>query len=266
MILSTTYPSVKHTITSHFHFSPVKRRLFMLSQVKSLNNYYSRLLVLPILFCLLAAFSFTHKNESASPVAKYPLPGNKMYTIVIDAGHGGTDAGAMAADGTLEKDIVLDIAKKIRQLNTNGSIHIELSRATDVLQPLRNKVDAAVARKPDAFISLHVNKAGANNSGFDVYVSRNASGFTEQSRLLGTVLSKEIQEIYPVAPELQVRAAQAIWVLDAPSITYPAVLIECGNIDNPKDLSYITDPTHQNEIATQILKGIEDYVKSANAP
>ncbi|MBA4166371.1 MAG: hypothetical protein H0X41_02280, partial [Chitinophagaceae bacterium] len=66
VVLSTAYPSIQFSLTSHFNLSPVKRRLLMLSQIKqSRNNYCSRLLVLPVLFGLLAAFSFTHRNGKA---------------------------------------------------------------------------------------------------------------------------------------------------------------------------------------------------------
>jgi N-acetylmuramoyl-L-alanine amidase len=266
LILSSAYPSVPFTITSHYSFSPVKRRLLMFTQhKKNTNNYYSRFLMIPVLLGLLFAFSFTHKNANEAVLTNKYHPANKTYTIVIDTGHGGTDAGAVAADGTEEKNIVLAIAKKIRQLNTNRSIDIQLSREDDVLQDLHAKVAAAISKNPDAFISLHVNKVGAGSSGFDLYVSRKTTSFTKQSILLGTLLSKEIKEIYPIAPELQKRINQGIWVLDAPVINYPAVLMECGNIGNAKDLSYITDSAHQTEIAAHILKGIEAFTTFAGA-
>jgi N-acetylmuramoyl-L-alanine amidase len=263
MILSTMYPSVKHTLTSHFSFSPVKRRLLMLSQLKTFRkNYFSRLLLLPVLFGLLAAFSFTHKNGQRPTAARKAQAINKVYTIVVDAGHGGEDPGAQSPDGVEEKDIVLAIAKKVKELNTNASIHIQLTRSTDVFQEIKNKVDVTVAQKADAFISLHVNKDSVNRSGFDLIISKRDSRYIQQSRQLGTALSKEIQQIYPVFPGLQRRISKGVWVLDAPTINYPSVMLSCGNIDNPKDLAYITDPIHQNEIALQILKGIGDFIGS----
>ena len=110
-------------------------------------------------------------------------------------------------------------------------------------------------QKPDAFISIHINvseEQNTKNSGFDLYVSRQENSLDKQSRLLGSLITKEIAQTYTVAPDLKQRKENGIWVLDAPDINYPAVLIQCGYINNSKDLAFISNPSNQEKIAKDI--------------
>ena len=85
-------------------------------------SYVSRLLVLPLAAIVFFAFTLKVKNKSAN------LYDGKTITVVIDAGHGGSDNGAQSADGVKEKDITLSIAKKIAEMNSNPHLEILLSR------------------------------------------------------------------------------------------------------------------------------------------
>jgi N-acetylmuramoyl-L-alanine amidase len=73
-------------------------------------------------------------------------------------------------------------------------------------------------------------------------------------------VSKEISSIYKVAPELKRgNNDKGIWVLDAPERNYPALLVECGNLTNQQDLSFIKDPGNQQKIASQLLKALAAF-------
>ncbi|MBS1750356.1 MAG: N-acetylmuramoyl-L-alanine amidase, partial [Bacteroidetes bacterium] len=100
-------------------------------------------------------------------------------------------------------------------------------------------------------------------SGFDLYVSRQENSLDKQSRLLGSLITKEIAQTYTVAPDLKQRKEKGIWVLDAPDINYPAVLIQCGYINNSKDLAFISNPSNQEKIAKDILRAVERFAKEA---
>ena len=77
--------------------------------------------------------------------------------IVLDAGHGGIDPGTQGASGLQEKDIVLEVAKELREaLEATGRYTVHLTRETDVFVPLRGRVDIARAARADLFVSLHV--------------------------------------------------------------------------------------------------------------
>jgi len=84
--------------------------------------------------------------------------GLDVRTIIIDPGHGGKDPGAIGAFGTMEKDIVLDIAKGLKDnLETSGRYNVILTRDEDKTMSLSERVDFANAANADLFISLHVN-------------------------------------------------------------------------------------------------------------
>ena len=84
--------------------------------------------------------------------------GLEVRTIVIDPGHGGKDPGAIGTLGTMEKDIVLDIAKGLKDsLQKRGGYNVLLTRDEDKTMSLSERVDFANAANADLFISLHVN-------------------------------------------------------------------------------------------------------------
>lgn len=265
MILHAAYPNQTFGLTSSFFTSSIKRRLHMLSKMKNPRmNYISRLLALPLLTFIFVAFTVKTKqlmpNQNDAQIIKLETP----VTVVIDAGHGGDDGGAVSKNGIREKDITLSLSKKIKALNKNKDVKIILSRDRDITQSVRDKVDFAVQQKPDLFISLHVGWENAkknekNTSGFEIYLSRNQTAYTKPAQLFGSLLAQEIESTYGKMPQMKQRAGKGLWVLDAPSVNYPSLLIECGYMSNKDDLAFITSNEKQEKIARDILTAIERF-------
>jgi beta-lactamase regulating signal transducer with metallopeptidase domain len=114
MILQATYPQHRFQLTNNFFYSPIKRRILMLTKNSNPKvNYWARIMVLPLAVLVFAAFTFKTKTATA-------IYNGKKITVVIDAGHGGKDNGAIYesySNGVknpviFEKDITLAIAKK----------------------------------------------------------------------------------------------------------------------------------------------------------
>ena len=267
MILHAVYPQQAFGLTSSFFSSSIKRRLRMLTQMQNPRiSYISRILALPLLAFIFVAFSIKTKqllpghNETASPALE------KAITVVIDAGHGGDDGGAINSEGIREKDITLSLSKKIKALNNNKDVKIILTRDKDITQPVRDKVDFAVQQKPDLFISLHVGWANPkssdkNTSGFVIYLSQSQTPYTKQAQLLGSLVASEIESTYGEIPQMMQRTGKGLWVLDAPAVNYPSLLIECGYMSNRNDLAFITNEENQEKIARDILSAIERFAK-----
>ena len=96
-------------------------------------------------------------KEATPPVLLPETPSGKRV-IVIDPGHGGTETGAAGKDGTLEKDITLSIARKLKAvLENNSSTRVILTRDGDQLVPLDDRTALANNNKADLFISIHLN-------------------------------------------------------------------------------------------------------------
>ena len=260
MILQTTYPGHRFELTNNFFYSPIKRRLTMLTKNNQNKvSYISRLLVLPLAVFVFAAFSLKAKTIIAS------LPKDKTITVVIDAGHGGMDNGGMADDGTTEKDITLALIKKIKELNRDENLKILFTRETDMYQSPKEKAELTKQLGADLFISVHVDNeqknANPQGTGFAVWVARNDFKNNEPSKLLASALIASFKNNYaiPVA-NTPMQRQQGIWVLQAAEC--PAALIEAGYISNKKDLSYLKSEAGQTQFAKNVLAAIMDYVNN----
>lgn len=258
MILAATYPRQRFTITNNFFYSPLKRRLIMLNKNKNTTvRYATRLLVLPL--AALVFFAFTLKMR---PGSSAPARTDKKITVVIDAGHGGDDAGAKGENGVYEKDITLSIAKKIRSLNNNENVNIILSREHDETISVRDRTDAARSLHADLFISIHLNAETVKNanSGCNVLIPNNDNIYLKESKILGADINEAFKKNYqlPVANDLSQRE-KGVWILKANSCA--SVIVQVGFISNKSDLLYITGDQNQQTVARNILNGIEKYTK-----
>lgn len=117
--------------------------------------------------------------------------------IVIDPGHGGTDSGAVGVNGSLEKDIVLKIAKEIVELNEitfKNHFEIYLTRYKDTLISLGDRTKLARTLKADLFLSLHCNYSDNPNArGVEVYVSKKQGKYSRESILLAYALQRDLK-------------------------------------------------------------------------
>jgi N-acetylmuramoyl-L-alanine amidase len=255
MILQAVYPQYNFNMTNSFFFKPLKRRLHML--VKSnptRTNYFTRILVLPL--AVLLFLSFTLKTNSLVP--KHYT--GRIINVVIDAGHGGDDAGAVGLNGITEKDITLALAKKIKSLNVNDKLNIILTRTEDKSISVYQRAQFAQSVQADLFISLHLDAQIGNNtnSGASIVIPKNDNRYIEQSKLLGLQMIGAFKSNYhlPVNSDL-VQHENGIWVLKENK--YPAVLIETAFITNKEDVDFITKDANLEIIARNILNAIEKY-------
>ncbi len=257
MILQAAYPQQQFTITNNFFYSPLKRRLIMLAKNKNAKvNYVSRLVVLPLAVSLFLAF--TLKMKTISLPADYT---GKKITVVIDAGHGGDDNGAVV-NSINEKDLTLSIAKEIKAMNENENINIILSREKDQTINVKDRVKFAKTNKADLFISIHINAALNKNteSGLDILIPNNGNVYFKESKILGSDLLESFKHDYALQINNDLHQPdKGVWVLNASQC--PAILIQPGFLTNQKDLAYLAKPGNQQTIARNILNGIEKYAE-----
>ena len=259
-------------LSNQFFHNQIKRRITMLIKHNpSSFSYLRRIMALPLLLILFCAFAF----KTGRHYNFYNNTGDEI-TVVIDAGHGGSDPGARNADGHTEKELTLSIAQKIKNLGNEYGVKVVMTRDEDI-QPgnelnnrdgLLNRTNISEENKADLFVSIHIGASFINSrtvqtNGFDIYIS----GENKQpgkSRLLGSAISEEIRKTYKIADALKERKSSSIWVLK--NSTVPAVLIECGYLTNKTDLEFITNTRNQEKIAHDILRGIVNYKNSSTTP
>ena len=221
-------------------------------------NYIGRIMVLPLAVLVFAAFTFKTKSN---PSAYH----GKKITVVIDAGHGGQDAGAKSADGILEKDLTLAIAKKVKELNSNDAIEIVLVRDGDVYMSPQQKVEFTKSKNADVVISFHVDNGprelANTKTGMAVFVAKDEFINAAESKVLASAIVNEFSNNYGLAVKQQPNQRQgSIMILQ--STNCAAVLIEAGFINNEKDLAYLQTNTAKETIAKNVLAAIEKYLLS----
>lgn len=257
VILQAAYPQHNFQLTNNFFHSPIKRRLIMLTKNNKRLSLFSRILALPLLLFVFAAFTFKTVSE------KLVYKGEKII-VVIDAGHGGKDAGAAGADNVYEKDLTLAIAKKIKDLNTNQAIEIVLSRETDIYQSPPEKADFSNKTNAHLLVSVHIAATAeptSDNSGIDVYVSKDNFPNSPQSKLFASAIIETFKTNYSLpVKDMPFQREKGIWLLQASKC--PSVLIEPGCINNKKDLAFLQSAKGQETIASNVLKGIEKYLNA----
>ena len=172
-------------------------------------------------------------------------------TICIDAGHGGKDSGAVG-NGLLEKDIVLNIAKILKEQLLEKGFNVCMTREDDTFVELKDRCIIANKQKADIFVSIHCNSA-ENKSAFGFEI------FHTQDSIQGQKLSADIKLSINENKEL-IRADRGIKTANFTVLTgtnMPAVLVETAFISNIEDSKILK--AKQSEFATAICKGICSY-------
>jgi N-acetylmuramoyl-L-alanine amidase len=239
---------------------------------------------------LLASFGYagtavTQKNPVFQGIKK----------VVIDAGHGGYDPGAMGRNGLKEKTVTLDIAKRLAVIMRGAGVKVVMTRSIDVFVPLEQRVKIANESGADLFISVHINASRQRSlNGFEVYYvspqvndykrAKEAAGeytlrledgqaadvpyeakrilwdmFYSYSRAESSVLAGHICS--KIAGEMQMKILGVknarFHVLRGANM--PAVLIEAGFVSNPSEEAQLRNSRYRQRLAECIARGLESY-------
>jgi N-acetylmuramoyl-L-alanine amidase len=236
-------------------------------------------------------------SAAASAPPRLPVPdGPAVRTVVIDPGHGGDDVGAKGPGGTLEKDVTLAIARKVRAAVANQlGLQAFLTRDKDQEVPLDERASVANNYKSDLFISIHANASRAQGArGSEVYflsyqasddesrrvaaleggeVPVGASGAPPGSDvaliLWDMAQAEHLEESSSLASRIQeelavVTGSEGRGVKQAPfrvlvGAAMPAVLVEVAFISNSEEEKLLTSDAYQSKIAAAVVRGIARF-------
>lgn len=201
-----------------------------------------------------AAFVKTAPYGSAYPtLATLALKGK---VIVLDAGHGGTDPGAVG-NGIYEKNIVLDsVARTAALLKAQGAT-VVLSRPDDVFKTLDQRVTFANNSGAHLFISFHANAGASSASGIETWHSVNKASNVSQGR----ELAYDIQNRMIAATGAVNRGVKSGDFYVIKYTKMPSVLLELGFITNASDASKMNTASYRQTLATAVTNGVLDYFK-----
>ncbi|MBI4679004.1 MAG: N-acetylmuramoyl-L-alanine amidase [Elusimicrobia bacterium] len=221
----------------------------------------------------------------------------RKFRVVIDAGHGGKDSGAVGRKGTREKDAALAVARALaRRLEEDDGISVLMTRGEDYFVPLSERSEAANEFQADLFVSIHCNSSPKKaDSGFEVYfLSENASDpearrlaelensvlelegksveeeeaaiilramtrteFINDAARFAAVLSKRLEKTVDVANRGVKQAA--FYVLRGTDA--PAVLVEIAYLSHRKEEAKLNSKSFRKKVVEGLYRGIVDYAK-----
>lgn len=239
----------------HIHYPVMDMRI---------RTIYIVSLAVILLAAVIVIFSsFSNIAAHTSAAAAEVLP-----HIVIDAGHGGEDGGAQAAD-VLEKDLNLSIARKLADILCLSGYTVTEVRTSDkaVYSPeagtlrekkvsdLNNRAELFNSDEHNIVVSIHQNKfENSKYSGTQIFYSTNDESSRELADRIRTAVVMLIQ--HDNTRELK-PAGDDIFILDKAEV--PAVIVECGFLSNDDERTKLSDEEYQKQLAYSIAMGVLDY-------
>lgn len=192
---------------------------------------------------------------------------NTRYIVVIDAGHGGYDPGAITSQGLYEKEINLQMAKRVGELLKPSGIEVLLTREEDVdyvpdgtrgrqtkkKADLNYRIALAKQANANALISLHLNATvTGQNSGAETFYHIKS----EEGKRLAETLQQELIKV----PGMNQRIAKPGDFYIINNSTMPAVIVELGYLSNSKERVKLQQAWYQDQLARSVAKGIARYL------
>lgn len=193
---------------------------------------------------------------------------DELPVIIIDAGHGGEDGGAIGVDGTYEKDVNLEISLKLNDILSIFGYKTHLIRTTDSaihtegdtirqrkVSDIHNRTATMDLYENCIYLSIHQNKYSDGRIwGTQTFYSANCDESREIAQLIQNAVKSQIQ---PNNKRQIKKSGTDIYVLY--NATKPAVMVECGFVSNPHELSQLKNNEYQCNMALSIATGILNY-------
>ncbi len=211
------------------------------------------------------AFRFVGETKSSSSSLRAESI-SSLPVVVIDAGHGGEDCGAIGKNGIYEKDINLAIAEHLDELLRSNGVRTVMTRTEDILlydknsdyhgqkkvQDLATRRKIAESQENAVFISIHMNSfPDSRYSGLQVYYSKNASSSVRLAEQIQHGISDSLQK----ENNRKIKPADSnIYLLDR--LSCPAVLVECGFLSNEAECERLSDPTYCKQMSLILCQSI----------
>lgn len=223
-----------------------------------------------VLFCIILLCAGVYRINEVNGDVENTAASVAYRTVILDAGHGGEDGGAVAPDGTLEKDINLMISCDIGMLFRLFGVRFVPVRETDVsvcdpgLDTIRQRKYSDIMNRaaltesvPEAvFLSIHQNiYSESKYNGTQVFYSPNAGDSSVLAENIQNAVSGSLQP----DNDRKIKAADSsIYLLHNAKTT--SVLVECGFLSNPEELSKLKDGDYQLAMAYYIFRGTLNFL------
>ena len=209
-----------------------------------------------------------YRSSNAYISAMQALSTDKV--IIIDAGHGGEDPGAIGVDGSYEKDINLALAFELGEVLESEGYAVVYTRTEDKLlyteeenikgirkiSDLKNRCKFAAEYPEAIFLSIHMNSYGDSRySGLQVYYSeRNV-----ESKILASSIQSSVKADLQPQNHRVIKPGKDMYILE--NLDNTAVLVECGFLTNAAECEKLSEKEYQKQLSSAIVCGIIEYIE-----
>ena len=225
-------------------------------EIKTDNNIYTK--EFPINYDLIGYSGKYSDNDFVWKIRKEPKPNLrhplKGITVVVDAGHGGSEFGAMGCFKDKEKDINLDIAQHLVNYLKHYGAKVILTRNDDSYLSLKSRVDITNNNDAQVFISIHANALPDCSDPNKIHGAETYYYYNQSKNLAQTILNKMVLQLG--LNDNKVHQASFAVVRNTSALS---VLIETAYLINPEDSAKLTQPEFREKCAKSIASGINEY-------
>nr|MBP3598083.1 N-acetylmuramoyl-L-alanine amidase [Eubacterium sp.] len=190
---------------------------------------------------------------------------NTKELVVIDPGHGGYDPGKVGVAGTLEKDINLRIALKLKKVLEDSGYQVIMTREDDralneenvsgkKMSDLKNRVKRINEQKPAVAISIHQNSYSTETKGAQVFYYQGS----EESHAFATVLQNTIRDELADGNHRVEKGNDSYYMLRKTEGIF--AIVECGFLSNPQEEALLNTDEYQKKMASAMAEGIENFL------
>jgi N-acetylmuramoyl-L-alanine amidase len=231
-------------------------------------SFHSRLkLLLSALLVALAVYVYTQELPATKTWSEWTIPLSGK-TIVLDAGHGGVDGGAISKEGVSEKDINLAITLYLRDYLQQAGAVVKLTREEDKdladvstkgysrrkTEDLLRRADFIKKSNAEVFLSVHLNADLSSRwKGAQTFYESNH----EQNPLLAALIQDELRKNLQNTDRIAQKVNKDVYLLK--SVFIPSALIEVGFLSNPEEARMLSDGKYQKKVAASIYQGLLRY-------
>lgn len=220
-------------------------------------------IIFSIFFYSLNSFnSLMSENVSSTPISN--------HTIILDAGHGYPDGGAIGNDGSIESELNLDIVLKLQNLLESANCTVVLTRSDEngiyetssdtirkqKVSDMKNRVQIGNNSDAEIFLSIHMNKlAQQKYSGWQTFYKNQ----DETSKKIAQNIQTSLNYFIKKENNRTIKSISDIYLTK--HVEIPLVLVECGFLSNSEENKLLQVDSYQNELAWSIYIGLMDYFK-----
>lgn len=231
---------------------------------------FNRKKIVFLLSCMIISvlvFNFTNRELQTVPTSSLPI---SNHVVILDAGHGLPDGGAVAEDGTYESSINLCIVEKLQKLLESSSCTVILTRSDEdgiyemdadtirkkKISDMKNRVEIGNHSDAEIFVSIHLNKIPSTKySGWQTFYKNENENSLKLANSIQENLNYAIQKENKRVPE----KVPNIYL--AKNLDIPFTIVECGFLSNSAECNLLKTENYQEVLAWGIYTGIMDYFK-----